>query len=128
MITKYGRRKLDSKAYAEQSAAAAKVASGSEGGTVYGSRKAGANPEPTSPDNSFRARADADGNGIVTLAELEAKLREKPELLDEAISAEFADGKPRKGALVLFRELEQAKGEAARPEVIATIEQAQQQA
>jgi len=65
--------------------------------------------------NPFLPTGDSDASRYVTLAELEEKLTEQPELLDFAIQAEFRAGKPRVGAVKLFRRLEEARVGGARP-------------
>ena len=99
--TRYGRRKLGDKVFEAQQARATSVQSAS--GVVYGPKKGG--PKKAAPATPAVTLEEAN------LDELAALLEADPALLDRAIELELAEGKPRKGALALFRELEEAKPE-----------------
>jgi hypothetical protein len=122
ITTRYGPRKLGEKQFAEQQARRSIT---SASGVVYGSRKGGPAPATTEPNpaNPFLAAADPNGDGRVTLAELTGRLNEDGSLLDLAIEAEFKDGEPRKGALRLFRGLEEQREGGPRAEVMHLIAQ-----
>lgn len=65
-------------------------------------------------------------DGYLNLKELHEALSANADLLDSLIEAELAgsteEEPPRKGAVRLFLEIEKAKGDAARPEVVAKLE------
>lgn len=65
---------------------------------------------------------------VLSLKEMEKALGAEPaeQLLDELIAAEFErpEGEPRKGALRLLLAAEQARGDAARPTVVADLKNA----
>lgn len=105
----------------------AKDAAGNEPGSAFhekanpeedqlGRPEVGPRVQPPASPNPFEAAGDGDGSGYVNLKELNQVLSERPELLDAAVEFEFKDGEPRKGALRLFVELEEARPEGARPD------------
>lgn len=77
------------------------------------------NPEATTApgrpanENRFLRAADADGDGRVTLDELETILAAEPGLFDDAVKAEFSKGATgvRKGAAKLFAKTENERAE-----------------
>ena len=120
--TLYGKRKLSPAAYAKQQEERAR--SGREA-TVYGSRKTGgqapaaaAPQKAADPGNPFEPTGDENGSGYVTLSELADVLHKRPQLLDAAIEAEYRGGKPRKGAIELFLDIEANRKDGPRGEVI----------
>ena len=71
------------------------------------------------------ATADANGNDYVSVEELAAALEVNPAILDRAIEAELARvPKPRKSAVLLLLEHEQARESGPRPDVLARLEAA----
>lgn len=124
--TLYGPRKLSPEAYAKQQEEQTRS---SREATVYGSRKGegkapapdAAETVPGDPDNPFAPTGDEDSSGYVTLAELAKALEKRPLLLDAAIEAEFKGGKPRKGAIELFINLEEQRKGGPREEVIERL-------
>ncbi len=66
-----------------------------------------------------------EGDGYLSIPEMRSLLATTPDALDSFIAAELAEGHTRrKGALSLFLEVERAKGDATRAEVVAAIEDA----
>lgn len=129
--TLYGPRKLGDEAFAKQEEEQTRS---HRDATVYGSRKGDQPAAPakqeegaSSPLNPFEATGDEDSSGYVTLSELEAVLAKRPQLLDAAIEAEFRDGKPRKGAITLFLDLEQQRKGGPRDEVIERLTEPQEE-
>lgn len=136
----YGPRKIGQAEYAKQQELAELS---SREATVYGSRKrAGAKPEPTeaavtdeAPVTAAETGADEPGQEpqepepevldfkAMTLAALEDALLADPSRLDEAIRQEVADGNPRKGAVSLFIEAENARAEGPRDAVMNLLRQ-----
>lgn len=121
----YGPRKIGDEAFAAQQAA--KKLSAREG-VVYGKRKADNPPAPTADATQGEPGTDEDPPAPplpkfaeLTLDELELLMLEQPALLDEAIKAECADGTPRKGAIALFLEVEDARAEGPRTEVVTLL-------
>lgn len=126
-VTLYGPRKLDPDEYAAQQARKKMTA---RGGTVYGRRKGDDPPtaqaQPADAEETKepeQAKPELPDFRALNLDRLEETMLEKPELLDEAIKAELADGKPRKGAIELFLEVEDARAEGPREEVVRLLRQ-----
>lgn len=141
----YGPRKLGQAEYAKQQELAELS---SREATVYGSRKrAGAQPEPqpepqpteaaVTDEAVTAAETGADEPGqeqqepepevldfkAMKLGALEEALLADPSRLDEAIRQEVADGNPRKGAVSLFIEAENARAEGPRDAVMNLLRQ-----
>lgn len=132
--TRYGKRKLDPPAYAAQAGEKRRTV----GNVRYGRRKVdGPDPAPVvddgaqgspkgqgAPQNPFLVEprpADVNHSGKVSVKEMLSMLRLKPELLDQAIAAEFARGKPRPTALVQLKTFEQRREGGPRGDVLRLI-------
>lgn len=111
---RYGKRKLSEEEYAKQTAS--KVNEGRQA-TRYGSRKSDGDT-PTVP--AIKTGTD---QPVVSLAKLRDALERTPKLLDAAIANELSKATPRKGALTLFLETENAK-DAPRPAIVSKLEAA----
>lgn len=112
-VVRYGKRKLSEEEYARQTAA--KVNEGRQA-TRYGSRKSDGNA-PAAPVKTGTDQP------VVSLAKLRDALERTPKLLDAAIANELSKATPRKGALTLFLETENAK-DTLRPAIVSKLEAA----
>lgn len=118
---RYGRKKLDKEAYDAQQEAATRE--GREA-TRFGSRKIGtvkAAPEGKATGKSEKPDERVPTGTPPSIAKLKELLAKSPAQLDAALEIELKQEKPRKGALQLFQEVEEGKGDDARPDVVAKI-------
>lgn len=118
---RYGRKKLDEAAYAAQLEATTRE--GREA-TRFGPRKIGGEKgetkvaaEPETKKTSERAPTGT----LPSISKLKELLAKSPAQLDAALEVELKHEKPRKGALQLFQEVEEGKGDDARADVLAKI-------
>lgn len=115
---RYGRRKLDEAAYAAQLEATTRE--GREA-TRFGPRKIGsAKAADTSSEPAKEPSREPTGS-LPSIPKLKELLGKSPAQLDAAIEVEMKQDKPRKGALHLFQEIEEGKGDDARADVLAKI-------
>lgn len=116
---RYGRKKLDEAAYAAQLEAATRE--GREA-TRFGRKKIdtdkGAASKATEPE---KPETRTPTGSLPSIAKLKELLAKSPAQLDAAMEIELKQDRPRKGALQLFQEVEEGKGDDARPDVLATI-------
>lgn len=126
---RYGRRKLDAEAYSAQKKAKAERVDGREG-TRYGKRKIATEPLPKGKQGSTRTMTAPPSDPpreptgtLPSIAKLKELLAAKPAQLDAAIEVELKQEKPRKGALILFHEIENDK-EEPRADVLDKIDAA----
>lgn len=103
----------------------------SKQGFAYGPRVTGsatATEEAPAKATTPVAPSGAASPHLLSVKELEKALTANPseQLLDELVAAEFdrPEGQPRKGALRLLLQAEQARGEQARAAVVAELEKA----
>lgn len=122
---RYGKKKLDPEALAAQLEATTREGRES---TRFGARKIETvKSTPVKGDSRTRTTTDpkveerAPTGTVPAIPALKKLLRETPAQLDAAIEVEMKQEKPRKGALQLFLEIEEGKGEDARPDVVAKI-------
>lgn len=118
---RYGRKKLDAAAYAAQQEAATRE--GREA-TRFGPRKIGT--EKVAPESKASSPPAAPSSReptgtLPSIAKLKALLAKSPAQLDAALEVELKQETPRKGALQLFQEVEEGKGDDARADVLAKI-------
>lgn len=133
---RYGRKKLDAEAYEQQETEARES---TREATRFGSRKFQTEKPAPVKGRGARTRTTGDdpkgdaGNGqekepprtptgsLPSIAKLRELLTKSPGQLDAAIEVEMKQEKPRKGALQLFLEVEEGKGDDARAETVAKI-------
>lgn len=116
---RYGRKKLDEAAYLAQQEAATRE--GREA-TRFGRRKIDGEKTPATASATTPAPDTRTPTGsLPSIAKLRELLAKSPAQLDAAMEVEMKQDRPRKGALQLFQEIEEGKGDDARPGVLATI-------
>lgn len=115
---RYGRRKLDEAAYAAQLEATTRE--GREA-TRFGPRKIGSEKTVETKAAKSEQEPPRTTGTPPSIAKLKDLLAKSPAQLDAALEVEMKQEKPRKGALHLFLEVEEGKGDDARPDVVAKI-------
>lgn len=128
---RYGRKKLDKEAYEQQESEARES---TREGTRFGPRKFATEKAPPVKGKAGRTRttekteetppAREPTGSLPSIAKLKELLAKSPAQLDAALEVEMKQDRPRKGALHLFKEVEEGKGDAARGDVLTNIDAA----